>query len=116
MKYKMTPRQFFRCILLAWCIVVPSTHSASTKPSSVAEARERWPFKPPAHINVPQTQDKIWPRNELDYFIRAKLEEKKLLPSRPAEKRALIRRATYDLTGLPPTPEDVEAFLSDRSD
>ena len=56
-----------------------------------------------------------WPRTEIDRFILAALEARGLRPAPPADRRTLIRRATYDLTGLPPTPEEVEAFLADRS-
>src|SRR5262249_10310481 len=58
---------------------------------------------------------KVEIRNDIDAFILAKLNEKGLQPSPPADRRTLIRRATYDLTGLPPTPEDVDAFLKDDS-
>ena len=60
-------------------------------------------------------KDKAWVRNPIDSFVLAKLEEKGLKPARPADKRVLIRRATVDLIGLPPTPEEVDAFLADKS-
>src|SRR5439155_15617371 len=53
--------------------------------------------------------------NPIDYFISAKLEEKKLGPAPPADRATLIRRATYDLLGLPPTPEEIDAFTKDKS-
>src|SRR5205814_1868463 len=59
--------------------------------------------------------DASWPRSPLDRFILAKLEEKGLRPVAAADKRTLIRRATYDLTGLPPTPEEIDHFLADAS-
>ncbi len=63
----------------------------------------------------PATRDGAWGLNPIDAFILAKLEAKGLKPNPPATKRELIRRAYYDLTGLPPTPEEVEAFVADPS-
>ena len=60
-------------------------------------------------------RDASWPRNPVDRFILARLESRGLTPSPPADNRTLIRRATFDLTGLPPTPGEVAAFESDAS-
>jgi len=49
------------------------------------------------------------------FFILAELEKRRLCPTKPADRRTLIRRATFDLTGMPPTPEEIDAFLGDRS-
>ncbi|MDB6056265.1 MAG: Protein of unknown function (DUF1553)/Protein of unknown function (DUF1549)/Planctomycete [Verrucomicrobiales bacterium] len=73
-----------------------------------------WSLKPVQPVAVPASKSK-WPKNEIDQFVFAKLEEKKFAPSKPADKRTLIRRASYDLTGLPPTPDETHAFLADRS-
>lgn len=78
--------------------------------------RQFWAFQPPRKSAVPTVKDASWPKNDIDRFILAKLEEKNLRPAAKADKRTLIRRATFDLTGLPPTVEDVEAFLADESD
>jgi hypothetical protein len=81
-------------------------------PGAIASpTAEHWAFRPPADPPVPTYSGE----NPVDAFIRARLEEHSLHPSPPADKATLIRRATYDLTGLPPTPEDVEGFLADRS-
>ncbi|RIK82287.1 MAG: hypothetical protein DCC68_06665 [Planctomycetota bacterium] len=77
---------------------------------------EHWSFVAPKRPPLPDVSDKSWPRNEIDRFVLARLEREKLSPSKPAEKVALLRRATYDLTGLPPTPAEVDAFLADDSD
>jgi hypothetical protein len=64
---------------------------------------------------VPAVKNTAWARNPIDAFILAKLEAKELTPAEPADRVALVRRLTYDLTGLPPTPDEVEAFVYDRS-
>ena len=79
------------------------------------EQRAFWSFKPVAQVTPPKVKDTKWAHNDLDRFILAKLEEKNLAPVRPADRRTLIRRAYLDLTGLPPTAEQVEAFTRDKS-
>ncbi len=75
----------------------------------------KWPFYPPVRPAVPEVQDKAWVRNPIDAFILHALETKGLTPSREADKLTLLRRVTFDLTGLPPTPEEQDAFLADES-
>jgi cytochrome c553 len=79
-----------------------------------AADREFWAFRPVGHPAPPTVKNDAWARSPIDQFILAKLEEKGLQPVAPATKRALIRRATFDLIGLPPTPADVEAFVADQ--
>jgi hypothetical protein len=79
------------------------------------EQKAFWSLQPPKKPPLPKVKKGSWARNPIDTFILAKLEEKGLRPVPGATKRILIRRATYDLTGLPPTPQEVEAFLADRS-
>ncbi|MEX2139274.1 MAG: DUF1549 and DUF1553 domain-containing protein [Pirellulales bacterium] len=74
-----------------------------------------WPFTPPQRPQAPRVSDSSWVKNPVDSFILAKLEEKGLRPSGPADKRTLLRRITFDLTGLPPTFEEIGAFLVDDS-
>jgi uncharacterized protein DUF1553/uncharacterized protein DUF1549 len=75
-----------------------------------------WSLHPLTQPAIPQTGSHfIWPITPIDRFILAKLEAKGLAPSRPAEKRTLLRRVTFNLTGLPPTPEELDAFLADDS-
>jgi hypothetical protein len=76
---------------------------------------KHWAFQPVKRPPVPAVKDATWPKSDLDRFVLAKLEAAGLKPAPPADKRRLIRRATYDLTGLPPTPEEVDAFLKDDS-
>jgi cytochrome c553 len=80
-----------------------------------AEERAFWSFQPISDPTPPAVKNDMWPKKPLDRFILAKLEEKGLRPVGPAGKRALLRRATFDLIGLPPTPEEIDAFLADDS-
>ncbi len=74
-----------------------------------------WSFVPPVAAKPPRVKDSKWPRNEIDRFILARLEKEKLRPAPPADPYTLIRRVSYDLTGLPPTPEDADAFAANPS-
>ena len=91
----------------------PRVSNASTTTNS--KAKDHWAFQKPKHYPVPAVKNSDWPQTEIDRFIFEKLEATELQPSPPADKRTLIRRATYDLTGLPPTHEEVAAFESDHS-
>ncbi len=73
-----------------------------------------WAFRPPAEVAVPDVQDNAWPQTDLDRFILARLEGQQLTPAPKADRRTLIRRVTYDLTGLPPTQDEIEAFIADE--
>jgi mono/diheme cytochrome c family protein len=79
------------------------------------EARLWWSFQPVRAVVSPVVKAVDWPQNDLDRFVLAKLEERKLPPAPPSDRRMLLRRATFDLTGLPPTPDEVQAYLSDPS-
>lgn len=74
-----------------------------------------WSLRPLQKPDVPAVKRKGWARTPIDQFILAKLEQHKLRPSAPADKRTLLRRVYFDLIGLPPTPEEMRAFLEDRS-
>ncbi len=78
-------------------------------------ARNYWAFRPRANVQPPAVIDSRWPLSPIDRFLVAKLEEKGIAPGSPASKRALLRRATLDLTGLPPSSEALEDFLADSS-
>jgi mono/diheme cytochrome c family protein len=79
------------------------------------DRRDHWSFKPLKVVSIPEVHDTNWVANPIDAFILARLEKEGMKPSPPAAKRTLIRRATFDLTGLPPTPEEVQAFVDDKS-
>lgn len=79
-----------------------------------AEYRSHWAFIPPKSASIPKVSNPRWCRNEIDRFVLAKLDQSGLKPEQEADKRTLIRRATLTLTGLPPTPQEVNRFLADR--
>jgi hypothetical protein len=83
--------------------------------SKVQSPKSHWAFIAPKDQPLPKVKDKAWPQSPVDHFILAKLEANGLKPSPPADPRTLIRRMTYDLTGLPPTSEEVEAFAREFS-
>jgi hypothetical protein len=76
---------------------------------------EHWAYKPPTKPAPPAVRTAAWARNPIDRFILARLEAEKLTPAPAASKRTLIRRVALDLTGLPPTPADIERYIADRT-
>ncbi len=89
--------------------------ASSWQPYDLEKAKLFWSFQPVRDVIVPRVSDESWVRTPIDRFILAKLEEKGLKPLSDADKRTLLRRATFDLTGLPPAPDEVDAFLRDDS-
>jgi hypothetical protein len=81
-----------------------------------AKWEEHWAYVAPKRPDPPAVKDAAWPRNEIDRFILARLEREGLRPSPEADKATLLRRLSYDLTGLPASPAEVEAFLADKSE
>ncbi len=88
------------------------TATTRTGPITAAD-RKHWSFLAVVEPSLPTVRDADWPRNGIDKFVLAKLEAKGLKPNAAADKRTLIRRVTFDLIGLPPTPEEIAAFLGD---
>jgi hypothetical protein len=80
-----------------------------------APKKKHWAFIPPVRPDLPPVKDVKWVRNPIDRFVLAKLESEGLAPSHEADRATLLRRASLDLTGLPPTPEELDAFLKDKS-
>ena len=80
-----------------------------------AEFKEHWAYLTPERPPLPLVKNESWPRNEIDHFILARLEKEGLRPSPKAEQHTLIRRVTLDLTGLPPTIAEVDAYLADNT-
>jgi hypothetical protein len=92
------------------------TDEPTVKPvNDLAKAREFWSLQPPKKLTPPKVEPQSWPRNPIDQFVLAKLQAADMKPSARADKRDLLRRVTYDLTGLPPTPQEMDAFLADSS-
>jgi cytochrome c553 len=94
----------------------PRTSGAKVATSVVTdEAKKHWAYQPVRAPAPPKVKKTKWVQSPIDNFVLAKQEAKGLAPSSRADKRTLIRRATYDLIGLPPTPEEVDAFMTDNS-
>ncbi len=125
----------YACILLLWITLqavaaetapnatLPAKHPPiGSKPvakkdrSSVTESdRQWWSFQPLHRVDPPQVSASDTTRTPIDSFVQARLEQKHLTLNPPADRRTLIRRASFDLLGLPPTAEDVDAFVHDKS-
>jgi mono/diheme cytochrome c family protein len=80
-----------------------------------AKWQSHWAFDPPKRPAIPEVNDKSWPKNPIDHFTLARLEAQELKPSEEADKATLLRRVSLDLTGLPPTPAEVDSFVADKS-
>ncbi|HUY33435.1 MAG TPA: PSD1 and planctomycete cytochrome C domain-containing protein [Pirellulales bacterium] len=106
---------------LARWIAAGAPEAKADSPESLAEAdkavsdedRQFWSFRPPRPVAVPSVRDSARVYNPIDAFILQRLESRGLAPAPEAPREVLLRRASFDLTGMPPTPEEVEAFLSD---
>ncbi len=106
-------------------IMPPPKHNKPLKPEQIAllkrwvqegaQWQKHWSFIPPERLPLPAVKNRQWPRNAIDYFTLARLEKENLKPNPEADKATLIRRVTFELTGLPPTIEEVDAFLADKS-
>jgi hypothetical protein len=94
-----------RLLLCLTCLGLPVTHAA-------ADPKAHWAFQPIRKIEPP-ADPSGWSANPIDRFVRARQRERGFQPAGPADKRTLIRRATFDLIGLPPTPEEGHAFVAD---
>jgi hypothetical protein len=100
--------------LLTQWIQMGAPWGAEATSAALAQAKF-WAFVPPAEPAIPVVRSKSWVKSPIDAFLLSALEAKGLRPAKPADKRALLRRATFDLTGLPPTTSEVRDFLNDSS-
>jgi hypothetical protein len=96
-------------------VVAPDVATATPDPLVTDKDRDFWAFRPPRPVTPPTVRHPAQVRNPIDAFILQRLEEQGLALSPEADRATLLRRASLDLTGLPPTPEEVEAFLADRA-
>lgn len=80
-----------------------------------AKYQIHWAYVPPHRSALPSVKLSAWPRNEIDYFVLSRLEQENLKTSLEADKNTLIRRLSFDLTGLPPTADEINAYLADKS-
>lgn len=109
--------------LTAWVAMgAPDPRTPETAPppgaqsqAALSASESHWAFRPLLQPEIPSVRRPRWIRTPVDAFVLAKLEEQDLQPARPADPRTLLRRIAYDLTGLPPSPEDTDAFLADPS-
>lgn len=102
--------------LSAWVkLGAPWPESKASNKDPVDGWKRHWAFQPIRKPTPPAVKNRDWPITSIDRFILARLEERNLTPSAPAERIALIRRATFDLIGLPPTPSEIDDFVADTS-
>ncbi|HEX3316199.1 MAG TPA: PSD1 and planctomycete cytochrome C domain-containing protein, partial [Gemmataceae bacterium] len=94
--------------------ILPASVGRSAEKYKVLR-KEHWAFQPICDSQVPAVKDAVWPTDDVDRFVLAGLEKKGLRPVGDAPRLDLIRRVTFDLTGLPPTPAEVDAFVADQS-
>jgi hypothetical protein len=98
---------------LPWPDTVTKPVTSGAASTITPEQRRFWSLQPVRAVVPPQVKNQSWVRTPLDRFLLARLEARGLAPAPAADKRTLLRRLTFDLTGLPPTPEEVDAFLTD---
>ena len=103
-------------ILTEWVMRgAPDPREVSEPPKHYTFAKtDHWAYQP-IRPSVPPATDSAWPRSDIDRYIFAKLEAEKIAPGEDADKATLLRRVYYDLIGLPPTPEQIDSFLEDKS-
>ena len=113
-------RAFVMSLSVLVCLMGGPAGAADPKPTPPAKASrpaadDHWAYRRPVRPPLPAVGDAKWPRNPIDHFVLARLEQEGLKPSPPADRAALIRRVSLDLIGLPPTVAEVDTFLADKS-
>jgi hypothetical protein len=105
------------CCSASLIVLLAALSSAlAADPYVVPSAKQKhWAWQPPTRLRPPVVRDSTWVRNPIDCFFLAKLDAAGLRPAQPADRAQLLRRVTLDLIGLPPTPEEIDAFVADKS-
>jgi Protein of unknown function (DUF1553)/Protein of unknown function (DUF1549) len=106
-------------LLLGVGLVIAAARAADTdKPAATPrkDPSKHWAFRPPARPAEPAVRNKVWIRTPVDRFVLARLDKEGLKPSLEADRATLLRRLSLDLIGLPPTPDEIDAFVRDRGD
>jgi hypothetical protein len=101
--------------ILVCCLMASATYAGQKFDFEKFRDRLPWIWQTPQQSEPPKVQDSAWPAGSVDRFVLRKLEAEKLRPAEPADDRVWIRRVHFAITGLPPKPEDVQAFLNDKS-
>jgi hypothetical protein len=107
---KLSPELLCACVI---CACVPTVGAGGDDPPDPIAGENRWAYQPLKETSLPSVQRTAWPRQSSDYFILARLEIENLQPAPDADRRTLLRRVSYALTGLPPSPQEVSDFLAD---
>ena len=108
-------RSNFMMLILAGVLLLTERAAAQSQPDAGAKKRH-WAYVSPVPAELPRVQRTSWPRNGIDYFVLARLEQEHLQPSPEAERAVLLRRVSLDLIGLPPTVAELDEFLADRTE
>jgi hypothetical protein len=108
-------KKLFLTVALGALALLPGEAPPAAQEPPAKDGKVWWAFRSLERPPLPEVRDRAWVQSPIDAFVLARVEEKGLSPSAPAERATFIRRATYDLHGLPPTPEEIEDFLNDPS-
>ncbi len=104
-----------RAVLLVLWSALAAGQPAPPAETAPVNPNQHWSLRPLSKPPLPEVKNKAWAATPIDRFVLARLEEKQIQPNAPADKRTLLRRLCFDLIGLPPTPEELAAFLTDKS-
>ena len=115
MRHRFQNRPGVRAALVCSCLAFTFALYAAESGTFTAAQRNFWSLKPVQKSPVPAVKDKSWVKTPIDAFVLAKLEAKGIKPNPAVDKITLLRRATIDMTGLPPTPEEIDRFVNDKS-
>ncbi len=107
--------QWVFCLTIGFAFNSFTAQSTSEKQSKSPPATQHWSVKPPVRPAIPKVRNQKWTRTAVDNFVLARLEEGKVSPSPEASRVTLIRRLSFDLIGLPPTPQEVDEFVNDKT-